>query len=667
MIGRVRRRSLPAVLVALALIPVMLGACAADPPPAVHGSDTSTPTPMPGATGTEVVVAVDDLGLGFNPHLQSDASPATQALAAMTLPSPFRPVVVQGGRTEYRQDTDLVPVVTQPTPLTVTYTIRQDAQWSDGAPISAEDFVYLWQSMITAPDTAGSAPYRQIASIDSGAGGKRVTVHLKAPLPGWRQLFTDLVPSHLVKGAPGGFTGAMRDKIPASGAGFLVKKVDLQRDEVTLERNDRYWMSPSKVDRIVIRRGGTDTQVANSVRTGDVQVVAMRGGASLLAQLGSIYEVKATETAAPRLMSLTLNTRSKFLSDVAVRRALLASLDVNLLTTVGSGGNTVRPARAQVLAPSNAGYMPTAPARPANPAEAKQQLADALATAGYTLQTAAIPPTQSAPPTTASVRGQATVTVPPSASEPSGASESALSVPPSPSPGESVPQYVRDGVPMFLRIGVVAGNQQAFSVASNATDQLRSMGVFASVVTLDPDSLTSTALLDGTVDAVVGWNSVTSDPAVRLASRVSCLPPAAGTTVAPSASASPEASATPGPGPVTATSTPAPSSEVPASSSSTSASDATLSEDEAAKLVGGNISGLCDADLQQVADQALEGRDAENSLAAADRMLWQDAVELPIFQDVTVAAVAPTVLGVTLAGPLSTGVFTVPEQWERRK
>ncbi len=638
-----------AVAVAAVLVPA---GCAAEPPPAMQGSDISTPTPVASGGGTTVNVAVDDLGVGFNPHLEADLSPATQALAAMTLPSPFVPVPGPDGHVRYQQNTDLVPVVSQTSPTDITYIIRSDAQWSDGAPITAEDFLYLWQSMVSAPGTSGSAPYRLIDSITAGAGGKRVTVHLSQAFPGWRELFSDLLPSHLIKDAPGGFTGAMRDSIPASGGSFLVKKVDLARDEVTLERNDRYWMAPSKVDRIVIRKGGDDTQVANSVRTGDVQVLSMHGGPSLLAQLASIYEVRAIDQPAPRMMTLTLNTRSKFLADQQVRRALLASLNVDLLTTVGSGGDTVRPARAQVLAPSNMGYVPTMPPGPATPAQAKQDLEQALAAAGYTLQTAPIPPSQSAPPSAES--SVPIVTAPPSSA---GSSTSSLPVPPSPSPGENVQQFVRDGVPMFLRIGVVAGNQSAFSVASNATDQLRAMGVFASVVSLDPDTLTSTALLDGTVDAVVGWSTVTSNPAVALASRVDCPPQdggatlTAGTTVAL---------------PTTQASSSAATGDTSASLTPTPTDTSEPSQQDAAARVVGNISGLCDLDVQELAQQALTGREVSASLASADRMLWQDAVQLPIFQDVTVAAVSPDVTGVTLAGPLATGVFTVPQSWEKK-
>ncbi len=614
-----RHRSLW-LTVASALLASTLTACVADPPPAVPGSETSAPPQAPTTTGATIAVAIDGLGAGFNPHLASNSSSASRALAAMTLPSVFREVRAADGRVNLQQNTDLVPTIEHPAPLQIAYTIRQDAQWSDGAPIAAEDFVYLWQSMITAPDTVGSAPYRQIESVASGAGGKRVIVTLKAPLPGWRTLFQNLVPSHLMKGSPGGFNGAMREKIPASGAGYLVKKVDVARDEVTLERNDRYWMTPARVDRIVLRKGGTDTQLANSVRGGDVQVVAVHGGPSLLAQLTSIYEVRAVEQVDPRVLSLTLNTRSKFLSDVAVRRALLDAVNVDLLTTVGSGGDAVRPARAQVLAPSDPGYVPTMPGRPA-PAEAKAHLEQALASAGYTLQNAPIPPSQSAPPTPATEPA-----APGASSDPS-----ALPVPPSPSPGENVQQYVRDGVPMFLRIGVPQGNVAAFAVASNATDQLRAMGVFASVVSLEPQVLAGTALLDGGVDAVVGWSSTGPTPAERFASRVECPAP--------------------------------PSEDGGASGGATPSQTPDAENDPTATTVGGNLAGLCDAGLQGLALDGLRGGPID--LAAIDAQLWARATVLPILQDVTLTAVGPGVAGVTLEGPPRDGVFTGVEGWTR--
>jgi ABC-type transport system substrate-binding protein len=70
----------------LLLLAVLMAGCTNVPvqqPPA--------PVPTPPPQPTRLVVGVGDLGAGFNPHLLADLSPVTTALAALVLPSVFRP------------------------------------------------------------------------------------------------------------------------------------------------------------------------------------------------------------------------------------------------------------------------------------------------------------------------------------------------------------------------------------------------------------------------------------------------------------------------------------------------------------------------------------------------------------------------------------------------
>ncbi len=106
--------------------------------------------------------------------------------------------------------------VTDEAPFTITYRLRDEAQWSDGAPIVAEDFRYLWRQMITQPGVVDPAGYRLIDDIRSSGGGKIVTVTLREPYPAWRELFTNLLPAHLVKDTPGGFSTGLSETIPVS-------------------------------------------------------------------------------------------------------------------------------------------------------------------------------------------------------------------------------------------------------------------------------------------------------------------------------------------------------------------------------------------------------------------------------------------------------------------
>ncbi|KIA65685.1 ABC transporter family substrate-binding protein [Nocardia vulneris] len=573
------------LLVITASLTVFAG-CTANPPPPIESTDSpKTTLAKPGKS--TVVVAIDTIGIGFNPHLRSDQSPATAALASMVLPSPFRPVPspVAPGVTDWVPDTSLIAAadVTAQDPFTITYTLRNEANWSDGAPIAAEDFQFLWQQMISQPGVVDSAGYRLISDIDSADGGKSVTVRMREPYPAWRQLFTNLLPSHLMKDSPGGFQDGWVKRIRVSGAQFLIKNIDPQREEILLERNARFWGTPVAPDEILLRRGGTPAQLAESLRTNDAQMSLVHGGVATRAQLAAIPSVRTAIMPQSRVLQLALNGRTGPVSDIRVRRAVLALLDPALLATVGAQtGGWVDPIRAQILSPSDPGYGPTEP--PRLPAEEAFAL---LAEAGY--GRAPEPPPVNSPTSPA----------------------------PTPRP------IAKNGKSLTIRIGAVEGDLTAIAVANTAADQLRSAGIDATVRGIAADELYGRELVEGSTDAIVGWESAGGDPATVLASRYGCPPPeatAGGTT--PSATA--------------------PERRAPA-----------------------NLSGVCDPSLQGPIDEALRGMDPGRVLAEAEPKLWALATVLPIVQDNVVAAAGPRVDGASLNGSIQVGIFGDAGQWRK--
>ncbi|MBP1160077.1 ABC-type transport system substrate-binding protein [Rhodococcus sp. PvR099] len=583
--GRRTRQILP---IATALVAgLMLAGCTANPPPPVESTDSPKPTTAVPTKNT-VVVAIDDVGLGFNPHLLSDQSPVTSAVSSMVLPSAFRPVPspTRPGGTDWLPDESLLisADVTSQNPFTVTYQLRNEAQWSDSAPIAAEDFRYLWRQMISQPGVVDPAGYGLITDIGSSGGGKTVTVTMSSPYPAWRELFTDLLPSHLVKDSPGGFTRGLAENIPVSGADFHIKSIDRGRDEILLERNDRFWGKPATPDQILMRRGGSSAQLADSIRSGDAQVAQVRGSGPLQAQLAAIPSVRAAVTPAPRVLELTLNGRVPALADQRLRRGLMGLLSPDLLASVGTPtGANATPARAQVLAPSDPGYVPTAP-----PAPSREQALGLLAEAGW-VHTLVDGPGETATARTA-----------------------------------------KDGDQLALVIGAPEGDDSAIAVANTAADQLRGAGVDASVTTMRPDELYGKSLVEGEVDAVVGWARAGSDPATSMASRFACPPPAA----------------------------PAPSG----------AGESTDAEPDVVPdpLAPSNLSGLCDAALQAGIDEALRGTaDVGHVIAQAEPKLWDLAAVLPVLQDTTVVAAGPGVQGVSLTGAIQVGIFADAAGWSR--
>ncbi|SNS89397.1 ABC transporter family substrate-binding protein [Rhodococcoides kyotonense] len=458
----------------IGIVALALAACTANPPPPVESAPTTTTTTpvAPVETGDQVVVAIDDVGIGFNPHLMSDQSPANSAVSALVLPSPFRPTLdpADPARTVWTPDPSLLisAEVTSQNPFTVRYQLRNEAQWSDSAPIAAEDFRYLWRQMISQPGVVDPAGYALIDDVQSSGGGKTVDVTMRQPYPNWQRLFTDLVPSHLLKDSPGGFQTGLSENVPVSGGRFNIKSIDQGRDEILLERNDRFWDEPALPDQILLRRGGTAAQLADSLRSKDAQVAQVRASSATRAQLAAIPGVRTDIRFQPRVLDLTLNGRVPALAEPDVRRGLLGLLDSSLLSTVAAGsGSADHPARAQLSSPSDPGYAPTAPAP-----LGRDAALELLNRAGYV-----------------------------------------------PLPDGTIG---KGGVPLDFVIGAVEDDGTALAVANTAADQLAGVGIAATVTPLPAEELYGTALTDGEVDAIVGWTSVGLDAATVMASRFGC-------------------------------------------------------------------------------------------------------------------------------------------------
>ncbi|HEX8518281.1 MAG TPA: ABC transporter substrate-binding protein, partial [Pseudonocardia sp.] len=357
--GRAARRTAPspprAVLAGLlaAVVAVLLAACAAPPAPA---PPPAPPPPRP----TEVVVAVDDLGPGFNPHLLAHRSPVTTAVAGLVLPSVFRPDRL-GSLQLDRTVATSAQVVSQD-PFTVSYELDLEASWTSGAPIAAEDFVYLWQRMRDEPGVADDAGYRLITDVRSRAGGKAVDVVFARPYPAWQTLFADLLPAHLLKDAPGSWTGALTNGLPASGGPFRLVGVDRARGEVLLTRNDQYWDTPAVLDQLVLRRLG-GSALADGLGVGDVDIALPDADEAVRSAVAGVAPPPRTQTAPqPVVTELALRTAAGPLADTRVRQALGAVVDRNAVRAAAAPD--ALPADAFGFAPSQPGYAGTAPAGP---------------------------------------------------------------------------------------------------------------------------------------------------------------------------------------------------------------------------------------------------------------------------------------------------------------
>ncbi|NNG96324.1 ABC transporter family substrate-binding protein [Gordonia araii] len=606
-----------AVLVSASTL--LAGGCMASPPPPVQ---PSAPAPVQAEYPTEktIYVATDAIGAGFNPHLAADQSPVTTAIGTLTLPSAFNPVPIRGGGVDWRLSDSLLTSaeVTSTAPFTVTYRIQTNAQWSDGLPITGDDFTYLWQQMSRQPNAVSPAGYRLIDSVQTGSGGKSVVVTFAREYPQWRQLFRSLLPSHVLRALPTGFQTGMDTGKPVSGGPFAIVGIDLARDEVRLARNDRFWKEPATLDQIVFRRPGTQSQTVESIRTGDSALGVLSAGPAQERLITAVPSTVTRRNLESRVLGIHVNTRSAAMRRQAVRAAVLGMIDARLVRYAAAGDDDVAPFANTVFAPSDPGFFDPGRARPS-----EAVVADLLASAGYR-RAAPPPPPAPAPPTPAPTPGTSGEESP----EPSAPESSPSPAPPQEKRDERVPPevapIVKDGKPLQVRVGAVVTDPRTIAAAAAAVDQLREAGVRASVVKLSNSELYGSALTGSRVDLVVGWTDGSVAPATGLASLVDCDQPKKETEEGD------------------------PNAGQPATKPTSFTS---------------NISGLCDAALIDLARQAVSSPDPTGLLDQAEAMLAAAAIYLPVYQDSALIAVTDEVVGVPLSGPVQTSIFANAPEW----
>ncbi|HEY6425116.1 MAG TPA: ABC transporter family substrate-binding protein [Pseudonocardiaceae bacterium] len=454
----------------------VFAACSPQPLPLVPSASSAASAPV-APPAREVVVGVDRLIGGFNPHTLADLTPVSEAVAGLLLPSAFH----QTPTGQWALDNTLLnsAEVTSADPFTITYRIRHDAQWSDTTPIAAEDFGYLAAQLRSQPSVVDSAGYQLIDQVVSGDGGKTVDVVFHRPYAAWRTLFRHLLPAHLLKDAPGGWSKALDAGVGVSGGPFAMASVDPSRGEMMLVRNDRYWDTPAQVDRILFRQG-SDAALVDALRTGGAQAALFGRPNAITESLLGAADVTVTRTVVPQpvLASVLLRPASPVLSDQRVRTAVAAALDRRSLiaTGVASGPSAILRADSEVIAPSAPGYHATAPPAGApvvpDPDTARRLLTDA----GYT-------------------RGQA--------------------------------GWERAGQPLRLVVAAPADREPFGTLAARVVDQLRTAGIVAELHEVDPDELFGTVL--GPSPAITGVSLQGTAGAVQGRADIVVLPqPAAG-------------------------------------------------------------------------------------------------------------------------------------------
>jgi peptide/nickel transport system substrate-binding protein len=291
---------------------------------------------------------------------------------------------------------------------TITYKINPDAVWSDGEPITADDFNFSWQLQKSSDPAQGGCPtllstsgYDKITAVDGSDNGKTVTVTL-SPFADWKALFSGsnnpIFPKHVMdQGSPEAncayiSTGwPIAEGLPQdiSGGPWQLKKSNINNGQqiVVLTPNEKYWGDKPKLSQLVIQGIGNDpTTAVQALKNGEINVIYPQPQLDLTGQIKQLEpNVTSDINFGLSFEHLDFNATDPQLSDVRVRQAFAMALDRQEIVdqTVGQFSSDAQVLNNRIWETNQSQYQDNAPAqyKSKNTAGAKALLEQA----GYTL------------------------------------------------------------------------------------------------------------------------------------------------------------------------------------------------------------------------------------------------------------------------------------------
>ncbi|MCV7706980.1 ABC transporter family substrate-binding protein [Micrococcus luteus] len=223
-------------------------------------------------------------------------------------------------------------------PLTVKYTISDDAKWSDGTPVTAGDFIFHWAANNDTVKAEGSeTPLFDSISFEQGkyipeapegeADGKEFTVTYPEPYADWEILISTALPAHIVAKEAGmsfeELVTAAKEKdvealtpaaefwndgwdfspgelpdaslVPSMGP-YKFKDGGWQAGQsITLEANPEYWGTPAATKELVLRFADPKTHV-QALQNGDLDVIEPQATVDTLQQLEGLGDSVNVQT-----------------------------------------------------------------------------------------------------------------------------------------------------------------------------------------------------------------------------------------------------------------------------------------------------------------------------------------------------------------------------------
>ncbi len=271
--------------------------------------------------------------------------------------------------------------------LAVTYTIRPDATWGDGVPVTTKDVLFTWK--VGRDKRSGFSniePYERVTSIDVH-DDKKFTVHVSKFTCDYRTRYSlGVLPAHIeaksfadpaqyrIKSAyetdttnPGLWYGPYRVTEVASGS------------HVVLEQNPTWWGKKPAFKKVIVKAIEKTSALSANLLAGDIDYIAGELGLTVDEALAFAPRAKRKFDTVYKsgliYEHIDLNLDNPILKDRRVRRALLYAIDREAISQQLFQGH--QPVAHGQTNPLDTVYDPNAPKYPYDLKKARTLLIEA--------------------------------------------------------------------------------------------------------------------------------------------------------------------------------------------------------------------------------------------------------------------------------------------------
>jgi peptide/nickel transport system substrate-binding protein len=229
--------------------------------------------------------------------------------------------------------------------LTITYHLRKNVRWHDGAPFTSRDVAFSYRAIMN-PATAVSTRhgYDEIARVETPDPYTAV-FRLKRPFaPATHTFFAHsdapyyILPAHLLERYRD-LNRVPFNSMPVGTGPFKVVRW-LRGDRIEYAANDDYFLGKPKLRKIVVHLVPDENTIASQMRAHEIDWFSA-ATPRMYPQLHSIAGVDVRLVSMNASDAIMINTKRSPFDDPNVRRAIGLAIDKPLLVREATFGTTV--------------------------------------------------------------------------------------------------------------------------------------------------------------------------------------------------------------------------------------------------------------------------------------------------------------------------------------